>query len=368
MWQPDSRQGAADDWVQATATLPLAFAQVREDPWIDQQLVERLDRPARVLMIASGGETAALLSTLPLESLHLVDINPAQLNLTRLKLQLLQTADTQERLALLGYESMPAESRSQELSRRTSEIGIEAETLGPPELLAQYGPDYCGRYEWLFARLRQLLAGCSDAVLSLMQMSDPGAQTKSSAEGTELHDQLVRAFDEVMDLDRLIQIFGPDATANRVQPFSRHFLQQTLHALSAFPAIKNPFLHQIVLGRFIGPLWPWLECDRQERLPETRFSQGAMSDVLPAQPDSCCDLLHLSNILDWVTPDAAGRLLSEACRCLAPGGLVVIRQLNSRLDIRGLPCGIRWLPDLSQSLHDADRSFFYRSLHVGIKP
>lgn len=368
MWQPgaDGRQG--DRWVESTAALPLAFAQVREDPLIDQQLIEMLEPPPRVLMIASAGETAALLSTLPLQSLHLVDVNEAQLSLTRLKLRLLQTADTSHRLALLGHTAMSPEQRSQELSSRLADLGLPADALGPPAAVALHGPDHCGRYEWLFARMRELLADHAEAIVELMQMDDPAQQATLAAEDAELGRRIEEAFSVTMDLDRLARIFGPDATANRAQPFAQHFVQQTRRVLGSMPAVENPFLHQIFLGRFIGPLWPWLQCPRQESLPETRCTSGAMDPTLSTLPDRSYDLIHLSNILDWVEPRQAQRMLANAYRCLAPGGLIVIRQLNSRLDIRGLPSGLQWLSELSESLHRVDRSYFYRALHVGRKP
>ena len=69
-------------------------------------------------MIASGGETAAMLSTLPIAELRLVDVNWSQLHLIRLKFQLLTTANRSERLQLLGHLPMDADRRSGELTRR----------------------------------------------------------------------------------------------------------------------------------------------------------------------------------------------------------------------------------------------------------
>ena len=77
-------------WMESTAGLPLGFAQVREDALQDRWIVDSLAPDARVLMIASGGCTAALLATRPnVAQLHLVDANPAQLALAQLKLRLL---------------------------------------------------------------------------------------------------------------------------------------------------------------------------------------------------------------------------------------------------------------------------------------
>lgn len=368
MWQPEAERLLGDDWVQSTASLPIAFAQVREDPLIDLQLVQQLDRPARALMVASGGETAALLSTLPLRRLHLVDLNAAQLSLTRLKLQLLATADTTDRLRILGHREMPAADRSRKLTELLTNLDLPANALGPLELVARYGPDHCGRYEWLFARLRKLLVEQSDEIRRLMLLRDPIRQAQLVAAGTNLGDAIEAGLDETMELSRLVQIFGHNATANRVQPFAKHFLERTRKVLGTMPAADNPFLHQIFLGTFIGPLWPWLNSDRRDSLPEISYSNATMDGVLQALTKESYDLIHLSNILDWIKPTEAMRVLGNTYRCLSPGGLVIIRQLNSRLDIPGIPSGFRWLRDLSDQLHQSDRSFFYRSLHVGIRP
>jgi S-adenosylmethionine-diacylglycerol 3-amino-3-carboxypropyl transferase len=263
---------------------------------------------------------------------------------------------------------MAADDRSGELTQRFAALGLPADALGPPELVAKYGPDHCGRYEWLFARLRELLVERADEIRSLMLLSDPIQQAQRVAPGTDLGDAIEAGLAETMELSRLVRIFGPDATANRVQPFAEHFLEQTRKILGTMPAADNPFLHQIFLGSFIRPLWPWLSSDRHDSLPETKYSHATMDEVLQALPARSYDLIHLSNILDWIKPTEARRILGNTLRCLSPGGLVVIRQLNSQLDIPGIPSGFQWMRDLSDQLHRSDRSFFYRSLHVGMKP
>src|ERR1700722_7904645 len=96
-------------WILEIARRPIAFAQVREDAILDQMVVEQLDRGAEVLLVASGGCTAAGLAVVPqVARLHLVDSNPAQIALARLKLRLLATAGTAERLAILGHAPLPA--------------------------------------------------------------------------------------------------------------------------------------------------------------------------------------------------------------------------------------------------------------------
>jgi len=46
---------------------------------------------------------------------------------------------------------------------------------------------------------------------------------------------------------------------------------------------------------------------------------------------------------------------------------VLIRQLNSTLDIPALGAQFAWEESEAAALHAADRSFFYRGLHLGRK-
>lgn len=92
-----------------------------------------------------------------------------------------------------------------------------------------------------------------------------------------------------------------------------------------------------------------------------------MHAVLADLPPESADLVHLSNILDWLSVGEATDCLRSAARVLRPGGCVLVRQLNSTVDIRGLPIDLSWDCELSAALHAADRSFFYVAIHVGRK-
>ncbi|HVR73335.1 MAG TPA: hypothetical protein VMT52_03350 [Planctomycetota bacterium] len=92
-----------------------------------------------------------------------------------------------------------------------------------------------------------------------------------------------------------------------------------------------------------------------------------MTSALAAEPGRF-DFVHLSNILDWLSPVEARDTLELAWGALRRGGLIVIRQLNSTLSIPDLDARFEWLDAFSAPLHAADRSFFYRAIHVGRKP
>jgi S-adenosylmethionine-diacylglycerol 3-amino-3-carboxypropyl transferase len=91
-----------------------------------------------------------------------------------------------------------------------------------------------------------------------------------------------------------------------------------------------------------------------------------MAEALEQQKESV-DFVHLSNILDWLSREEARALLDLTSQALRPDGYTFIRQLNSNLDITSLGTGFEWQNDFAQTLHDRDRSFFYRRLLLGRK-
>jgi len=355
-------------WVSEVARRPIAFAQVREDATLDQWVVEQLGEATEALMVASGGCSAAALAAMPSVSrLHLIDPNPAQIALCRLKLQLLATAGSAERLAILGHAPMPMHERRQRLTAELAALHAPADALGVIDTVAEKGPDHSGRYEVLFAKLREALSGVADELRALLQLGDPEEQSRRVDPGTHLGRSLDAAFDSVMALPNLIGLFGEAATRNRCEPFSRHFARRTRHAFATLPAADNPYLWQMLQGQFPpGVVYPWLSATKPRRMPEVLWTVTGMAEALQGQTDAF-DFIHLSNVLDWLTPEAAGFMLELTWKALRPGGWTLIRQLNSSLDIQRLGVPLEWETRAVTALHARDRSFFYCGLHLGRK-
>ena len=363
----DSHDNSAP-WILEAERLPLAFAQVREDPLIDLWVVRQLAPKAHVMMIASGGCTACLLATAPrITQLDLIDPNPAQLALTRLKIRLLQTEDPEQRLGLLGHTSMSGHDRQSLLSTHLTHLQLPPNVLGPPEYVAQVGPDYAGRYERVFATLQKELTPYSEDLNALLNLTELSEQQKRIAPSTELGHQLDRVFDSVMHLPNLVRLFGKEATRNPVKIFSRHFADRVRHVLATIPAKHNPYLWQMLLGRYPqNNTTPWLHQPLTAEIPALTCTVQFMTDAL-ASVSSKYDFVHLSNILDWLSPEQAQGTLEQTWHALKPGGWTLIRQLNSDVDITALNTGFQWDTAQAHDLHMRDRSFFYRSLHLGRK-
>lgn len=337
----------ADHWALEAARLPLAFAQVREDPRLDIEIATELPTNSTVIMIASGGETLVQLARQNhIARIHSVDVNPAQTALSRLKCRLAATSTPDDSCRLLGHDFMSPEDRGNEMSAHLSELELPDVVFGPPALIAEHGADHAGRYERCFAELRSFL-GASETLLN--------------------ENRLGEALRRVMSLANLVALFGHEATQNPERPFHEHFAVRTRVALSREDTAVNPFLWQMYRGTFApGLRYDWLQFPAALRA-ELCWHQGRMKDVLDGQPAGSADFVHLSNILDWLDAEAAAGTLASARRVLKPKGRIIIRQLNSSLDFTALGEGLKWDTELGAAMVRRDRSFFYPRIHLATR-
>ncbi len=357
---------AADPWALAAAKLPLAFSQVREDARLDIEVAARLPPGGNVMMIASGGETAVCLARLPLGRLVLVDVNPAQLALTRCRFHLAATSTPYESMALLGHTHMPAATRREKWDTIFRNLGLAPNALGPESMVGELGPDHCGRYEAAFAELRSLLS--PEAMGRFLRETDPKAASEMISPGTEIGDTLDSAFASALGLENLVALFGEGATQNPRRPFHEHFIAQLREITERHAPADNPWIWQLLFGKF-PPATPvdWL-LDASPIRTEPEYFHGSMIQALSETPEKSMDFVHLSNILDWLSPEEACETLTAAHLTLRPGGFVLIRQLNSSLDIPSLFPSLKWHAEDGRRLQLSDRSFFYPEILLASRP
>ena len=355
-------------WVAAAKSLPVAFAQVREDPALDFWVLDQIGHGSRIALVASGGCTvAALAARTDVESIHFVDPNLAQIALTRLKLHLLSNFTPADRLSLLGHSNLDATVRHAQLAEMLRCLALSPDVLGPLEEVAACGPDFAGRYERLFQALRQELSEFSQPLEDLLCLSDiqEQEQARRVKPETRLGQALDLAFANVMAQANLEELFGEGATRNPRESFATHFTGRLRWILETQPAAGNPFLSQLLLGHFApGAEHCWLRLPIPQSVPAISWDALPMVTALRQRCEQF-DLVHLSNILDWLDPGEARMTLRCARSALRPGGWVIVRQLNSVLDIHALCADFTWFDEVGTALLTRDRSFFYRAVHVG---
>lgn len=359
---------SADPWALDASKLPLAFSQVREDARIDMEIADRLPAGGNVMMIASGGETAVCLARLPIGRLVLVDVNPAQLALTRCRFHLAEQLAPEESMALLGHTEMPAAARLEKWSVIFQDLGLSSTALGSGSMVGALGPDHCGRYEAAFAELRRLLSPHAAEIAQFLRETDPESASRMIAPETETGVALDAAFAAALRLENLVALFGEGATRNPRRPFHGHFTAQLREITARQAPAGNPWIWQLLSGK-LPPAAPvdWL-LDHSPVLAVPEYFQGSMMKALTESPEQSMDFIHLSNILDWLSPEEARETLAAAHRALRPGGFVLIRQLNSSLDIPTLFPALAWHVEDGRRLQLADRSFFYTEILLASRP
>lgn len=349
---------------------PVFFAQVREDALQDIELIKSRFPEGKIdiAMIASGGCTAAaLIAETAIKSITLVDANPAQLFLTKLKLHLLQLP-IKKRLEILGHKSIESQKRKRMIEGLMLSLEIPEGSLGDLEIISEVGLDYIGRYEILFEAFRKELELHQKEIEFLFTLDTIHEQVKLVEKESVLGSAIDVAFQKIFSRENLVRIFGHEATANRIQPFADHFAERMRVYLSSHLAKESPYFAQLFLGKFYnGIIYPWLESECCQLPEKVSFHESPMNHFLKTAKKKSFDLIHLSNILDWLPSNEAMELLENAIDALKPGGAVIIRQLNSTLELKNEKNGFIWDSKISSEYHKEDRSFFYRDLHIGFK-
>lgn len=267
-------------WLNEAARLPLGFAQVREDARLDLEVARRIRANADICLVASGGCTATYLAACAAaKSICLVDTNEAQLALSRVKLYLLESESVEARLALLGHQAMDENQRLNQVTAICEKLKIRPENIAPLKMIANHGIDYSGRYELLFARLQSSLACWQtelDFFLSLNDVSQQGRFAEESGLGNAFN----QAFNDIFALTNLLPLFGEQATQNALKPFALHFRERLQCVIENLPNASNPYLHQLLAGRYGDAPAPWLLCNQTKVSARLDFAHVQMGVFL----------------------------------------------------------------------------------------
>ena len=341
--------------LQEALVRPLHFAQVREDPLMDLQVIaEHNARSA--FFIGSGGCTVAAVAALGgLDHLVVAEPNSAQMALVELKLLLLSFS-TKKRGEILGYYPMEKETRSQVIADLLMRTENHKNIIGDINALGSHGPDFYGRHEWLLMKMREAFS--NDRLLidaALKGEKVPYIQSYLEA-----------GIGEAFSLPILKTLFGKYFSQYSALTFSQHYVNQTMMALNNHPQ-ENYFLQ-----RFLQPERRDIQLPLWMSAPEDETGENIERYTMSAQEvlgsfSGEHDVIHLSNILDSETQENAIKILHQAYLALNKNGCVIIRQLNCNLNISNIAPQFLWNIRSGQLLLNDDSSFIYSHFYVGKK-
>jgi S-adenosylmethionine-diacylglycerol 3-amino-3-carboxypropyl transferase len=367
----------------------LIYTQIWEDPRVDREALG-LGPESRVAAIASAGCNAlAYLADDP-AAIELVDLNPAHVALTRLKIAAVQHLPDHE--ALLRFLGRADDAANPDLYRRHIAPNLDAETrafwesprlgLKPRLSLFARGLHRHGATNlsigWLHALCRHI-GFRPEAVLAATTLEEQRAIfacEMAPVFETRLARILCRlpvTFFSFGIPPSQYEALKRDADGNIVTVW-----RERLERLATgFPIAENPFA-AIAFGRGYdlarpGALPDFLQPRHyeavRERAHRIEVRNTSMSQFLTCEPSGSYDGYVLLDAQDWMTPAQLQILWRQICRTARPGARVVFRTAGSASPLEpALPPELlkpwRYDRDESERLHADDRSAIYGGFHL----
>jgi S-adenosylmethionine-diacylglycerol 3-amino-3-carboxypropyl transferase len=350
----------------------LHFAQIREDSWLERELVEAA-RPRRSAVIASGGCTALSLLDDGAEQVLAVDASPAQCALVALRKAAIRALDRDAYLAFIGERPSTTRLETYCALARTLPAEVQRFWDAHHDLLRE-GVQHAGTterfYRYVASHLRDLLG---EARLEQLLVA-PSLDAQRVLYRQLFEGEAVRAALRVLLAKSTHLLFFPAFMFEHAEEhdFAAFFLAQFEHELTTKPVAGNYFLSQLLFGRYVEGhargLPPYLTPEGYARTQRNLDKLEVRCAPLHVALESVrsVDAFFLSNVFDWCTPElmaASARAILQSARS---GALVLHRNM---LSARPLPAELaaRYAHDVDRSrlLHARERSFLYRNVQLG---
>ncbi|HEY3452694.1 MAG TPA: DUF3419 family protein [Myxococcales bacterium] len=356
---------------------PLQFSVMREDPRLEERLLDRIPGEKRFFGITGAGCTLlALAPRADLAALVGCDKDPHQTTWARMRLAAAKSLSRKDFCRVTGISQIDPATREALLNKLVQALQPEDRAYVKEErAFFVSGAFDDGTFERLFAFWRGFMEKFVVSKDEIQRLFDGDPQVAESIIGADLWPL---SFELSIHQRLLLALFGPDAIQHAPPgSWPRYFQARFEWALRQKDAAKNPYLSHVMRGRYGAldhddGLPDYLTAARYEKLPESvgkvTTHTGTVVEALAAHPGPY-HLLMLSNILDWCAEAEAEAMAGPVLDALAPGGYLLLRQLNN---VRPLPrlwiTTLDFDPVLERDLQGSDRSFFYSAVRVGRKP
>ncbi len=354
---------------------PLKFSVQREDPRLEEHLLSWIPGDEKRLFAISAGGCTLLQLAARRDVAELIgaDIDAAQTSWTRFKLAAAKHLSRRDFCRATGISQFDAPSRANLLAKVVEHLD-EPDRAYFKENRGFFaaGAFDAGTFERLFAGWRHFVESFVMPREELAALFDSPSVELGRLLGSELWPI---SFDLFFHQNLLTALFGPEALQHAPPgSFPRYFQARFEMALRRLDRASNPYLSHIVRGRY-GQLDAELSLPDYllharydalaQNVSKVRCFTGSVAQILTEHPGPY-HLIQLSNILDWSDERGAEELAEPVLANLAPGGMLLVRQLNN---VRPLPrlwtSQLDFDPALERELGAMDRSFFYSAIRVG---
>ena len=367
----------------------LVYNQIWEDPVVDLEAL-RIGKQSRLLAISSGG--CNILNYLLADPAEIVavDLNPAHIALTRLKLAAVRhLPDHATFYRLFGSGADPEAYR---IYRDHLQPHLDDDTRAFWEGRTPLGKRRLSYFaEGLY---RHGMMGRFIGFLHMLARMT-GGDPKRMLEATSIEEQ-VRLFEEwiapafdsrairaLCGLPAMLYSLGiPPAQFDALRhdaegDLARLYLERLRRLACEFPLEENYFAWQAFGRRYgvsaQGPMPDYLRersfATLAQRVGRVRTELASVTEFLGSEPPRSMDRYVLLDAQDWMSPDQLARLWHEIDRTARPDARVIFRTaaepslLPGRLSAHLLE---RWdyRAEQSQALTQRDRSAIYGGFHV----
>ena len=346
----------------------IVYSQAWEDPAVDVAAL-RIGAQDDVFAIGASGDNALALLLEEPRSLTAVDFNLTQNCLLELKIAAILTLPWGEMLELLG--ARPSGRRERFYAKLRGLLSEEARGFWDrsPDLLRR-GPIHVGRFEGMFRLFRWtvLPAVQSRAVVERM-LACRTLDEQRRVYRDEWDGWRWRALFRLFFNKTVIGATGRDPAFFKYvkeKSVADVFLERTRHLFEEIPVRGNWFLEYILPGEYADErlLPPYLLEENHPRLrrlvDRVKIVNAALEEWLPTLPMGSFSKFYLSDIFEYMSEEAAERLLREIWRVGRDGGVLSYRNL---LAPRARPAAMAavLVPDEARAreCNFQDRSFVY---------
>ncbi|MFP4145086.1 MAG: DUF3419 family protein [Phycisphaeraceae bacterium] len=318
------------------------------------------------LSIASAGDNAlSLLSRGPAKVVA-VDLSPAQLACLALRVAAYRCLEHHELLELVGSrESDRRESCYQKCRAELAPAAREYWDARPT--LIRHGIGGAGRFERYFTLFRQRVLPLVHSRRRVRQLLAGGGPAHRQAFYDRTWNNrrwrlMFRLFFSRFVMGRL----GRDPAFFRYVdgPVGERILERARHALTELDPAENPYLQWILTGRHTSALPHALREENFEpirrHLNRLEWHCCSLEDYLQDQPPGSISAFNLSDVFEYISPEASRDLLEKMLACARPGArlaywnMLVPRERPEKLADRLHPNR-----QLARQLHLEDKGFFY---------